>query len=118
MNSIQLLIKDICEEENIGFQAISKEWVLMLTKNDEAHYIVGSKFDLNSFPSARICNDKYACYDALRVHGLPVCEHRIFYSDYTLEEVGECFKEFKNDVVVKPNSGSYGEDIYHVKDII
>lgn len=114
MNSIQLLIKDICQEENISFQPLSKDWVLLLNKEGESHYIVGSKFDLNNHASAKICNDKYACYDVLKYHNIPVCEHHILYQNTSREEVEKCFFEYNSDVVLKANGGSYGDGVYHV----
>ena len=117
MNSIQLLIQKICEEEHIHFQLLSKDWIIVLEKDGETHYIMGSKFDLNNYVSAKICNDKYACYEALKYHHIPVCEYHIFFSCYSKEEVMNCFLEYGRDVVVKANKGSYGNHMFHVKDI-
>ncbi len=117
MNSIQLLIKEICEEENINFSTISNDWILVLEKDGENHYIVGSKFDLNNYASAKICNDKYACFSALEYHNIPVCHHHIFYEKDSREEVEDYFNKCNGDVVVKANTGSYGNNMYHVTNI-
>ncbi len=113
MTSIQKLIQEICEEEQISFHTISKEWVLVLEKNGETHYIVGTRFDLNNYASGRICNDKYACFDALRYHHLPVCDHHIFYENDDIKEVEDYFHFCHDDVVVKANGGSYGDEVFH-----
>lgn len=118
MNSIQLLIKDICQEEGISFQMISKDWIAVLEKNGKTHYITGSRFDLNNYASARICNDKYACYSALKYHHIPVCEYQILYPNTPIEEVEGYFNQFQKDVVVKANEGSFGDAMYHVEDFV
>ena len=114
MNSIQLLIQEICEEEGISCHAISKDWILVLEKGEEIHYIAGSHFDCNNYVSAKICNDKYACYEALKYHHLPVLEHHIFYPNDSREEVLSSFHSYQENVVVKANSGSYGDDMFPV----
>ena len=40
MNSIQLLIKEICEEENIKFSLISNDWIIVMEKDDQIHYLI------------------------------------------------------------------------------
>ena len=117
MNSIQQLIKDICEEENIKFSLISNNWIIVLEKDDEIHYISGTKFDLNNYVSANICNDKYACFSALNYHNIPVCTHHILYEDSKREEIENIFNHYNKDVVLKKNTGSYGVDMYHIKDM-
>ena len=116
MNSIQLLIKEICEEEKISCHLISNDWILVLEKEDQIHYICGSHFDLNNYVSAKICNDKYACFAALQYHHIPVCDYYILYPDTPKEEVEECFCKYQEDVVVKANNGSYGNHMFHVTD--
>ena len=114
MNSIQQLIKEICIEENIHFDLISNGWIIVLEKEGESHYICGSHFDLNNYVSAKICNDKYACYSALKHHHIPVCDYHILYSNTPKEEVEKCFKEYEENVVIKANEGSYGNNMFHV----
>ncbi len=116
MNTIQLLIKEICEEENIKFNLISNGWIIVLEKDNQIHYISGTKFDLNNFTSATICNDKYACFSALKYHNIPVCEHHILYQEDKKEDIEKIFNEYNKDVVIKKNIGSYGSDMFHIKD--
>ena len=117
MNTIHQLIKDICEEENIKFNLISNDWIIVLEKENKIHYISGTKFDLNNYVSANICNDKYACFSALKYNNIPVCEHHILYKETKKEEIEEIFNNYNKDVVLKKNIGSYGIDMYHIKDI-
>ena len=116
MNSIQGLIKDICEEEGISFQLLSNDWIICLEKDNQVHYIAGSKFDLNNYVSARICNDKYACFSALQYHNIPVCLHHIFYKEDDESDIKKYYEECNRDVVVKANGGSFGDEVYHVTD--
>ena len=114
MNSIQKLIQEICLEEDIQFHTISNDWILVLEKDGESHYICGSHFDLNNYVSGKICNDKYACYSALKYHQLPVCDYHILYPYTPIEEVKTCFLDYHSDVVLKANEGSYGNHMFHV----
>lgn len=115
MNSIQLLIKEICEEENIKFSLISNDWIIVMEKDDKIHYLIGMKFDLNNYVSAKICNDKYACYSALKYNNIPVCEYHILYKDTSRDEVLNTFNEYNSDIVLKANKGCYGDSVFHIK---
>lgn len=116
MNSIQLLIKEICDEENIKFSLISNDWIIVLERDDKVHYLVGMKFDLNNYVSAKICNDKYACFSALKHFNIPVCDYHILYKETDKSEVLDCFNKYNRDVVIKANKGCYGDKMFHIKD--
>ena len=118
------MIKEICEELNIKYTVLSKEWIIKLEKDNEVRYLTGNKFDLNGHAIGNIMDDKYAFYEILNNLNIPVCEHNIFYSKNnhqyysqgcnTKEDILNCFHKFNNDVVVKPNKGSMGIGVYHV----
>lgn len=126
MNYFQEMIKEICDEEKIKFELISKEWIIKLTKNDVSRYIVGSKFPLNSQANFIICKDKYATYEVLRNLDIPIVEHRIIYNkkhiksfDSDLKNMKE-FQEYINKngkIIIKNACGAMGEDVYMAKDV-
>ena len=69
------IIEDICKENGIKYNFLSKDWVIMLEKDGKNRFISGYKFDLNSHGIGLIVDDKYALYDVLKVKTIPVIEH-------------------------------------------
>lgn len=120
------IIKEICEYLNIKYTFLSKDWVIKLEKNNEVRYLTGNKFDLNGHAIGNIMDDKYALYEVLKELNIPVCHHRIIYhknnnQSYTIgcnteEYILNCFNEFHSDVVIKPNKGAMGINVYHITD--
>lgn len=114
MNNIQTIIKDICKKKEIEYRLVSKDWIMVLTKKNKTRYIVGYKFDLNDHASGQICDDKYALYDVLKKHHIPVAEHFIIFNNYNKEKIKEYSKKYNYNIVVKNNTGTCGNDMNHV----
>ena len=124
MNTFQQLIKEICKEEEIKFQLLSKDWVIMLEKQDKTKFISGYKFDLNPHGFGYILDDKYATYEVLSTKNIPIVTHHILFSpqnveDYAtssnqIEKVYELFEKYNQNIVVKPNEGTCGKNVYHI----
>jgi hypothetical protein len=118
------IIKEICNEENITYKFLSKDWVIMLEKNNKTRFISGYKFDLNSHAIGLILDDKYALYEVLKSKGFPVIEHNIVYNSsnnnsYAIgcnskEYVESLFKQYNNHIVIKPNDGTCGHNVYNI----
>lgn len=118
------IIKEICNELNIKYTILSKDWIIKLEKDNEVRYLTGNKFDLNGHAIGNILDDKYAFYEILKNINIPVCLHRIIYhknnnQSYAIgcnteEYILNCFNEFHNDVVIKPNKGSMGIGVHHI----
>ena len=114
MNEMQKLIEEICMEEDISFHLVSKNWIMILEKNDKTRLIAGYKFGLNDHALGLVCDDKYAMYDVLKNYHLPVAEHYIIFPNYSEEQVEEYAKKYQYHLVVKPNEGTCGKDTYQV----
>lgn len=124
MNTFQQLIKEICKEEEIKFQLLSKDWVIMLEKQGKTRFISGYKFDLNPHGFGYILDDKYATYEVLSTKNIPIVTHHILFSpqnveDYAtssnqIEKVYELFEKYNQNIVVKPNEGTCGKNVYHI----
>lgn len=114
MNYIQTVIKEICDENNIEFNLVSKNWIMILKKDNKIRYISGYKFDLNPQSSGLICDDKYALYDTLKMLDLPIIEHKIVFKNYDLEEIYEYAEKYNNNLVIKSNTGTCGNNMYHI----
>ncbi len=113
MNSLQKLLYDICQNKNINFELVSKNWIAVLQKDNKVRYIAGYKFPLNNHASALVCDDKYALYDVLKKFNIPVAEHHILFNNYNKEEVISYAKKYNFNIVVKSNIGTCGNNMYH-----
>lgn len=126
-NNFKEIIKEICTEYNIKYKFLSKDWVIMLEKDGKTRFISGYKFDLNSHGIGLIADDKYALYEVLKSKNIPVIEHKIVYNkmnnlDYaigcnTYEYVKEYFEKNNNNIVIKPNDGTCGKNVFNVTDV-
>ncbi len=114
------LIGEICKELNIDFKIISKDWVMVLTKGNKTKCISGYKFPLNDNAISNVLDDKYALYDLCKLKNIPIIEHSILFNPHsklgsnTQVLLNEYFQKYQKDVVIKPNNGTEGTDIYHI----
>lgn len=113
MKESQKLIKDLCEEKNIHFNLVSKDWIMVLEKDNKSNYIIGNKFPLNNYCFAKICDDKYALYEVATLLNIPVAEHYIVFKNYDKEEIIEYGKKYNFNLVVKNNLGTCGNNMFH-----
>lgn len=118
MNTVQKIIKEICEEQNIKFKLLSKDWIIMLQKKETTHYIIGYSFPLNDQAVGKICDDKYAVYEIMKEYNIPVATHYIVFNNYNKNEIINFCKKYNYNVVVKNNYGTCGNDMYHVNNEI
>ena len=120
----QEMIKEIADELNIKFTLFSKDWCILLEKGEKSRIISGFKFDLNHQGPSLVADDKYALYELLSLKNIPIIEHKILYSDknknyYAMNSKGiakalSYFRSKDDNIVLKPNDGTSGIDIYHV----
>ena len=126
-NIIKTMFKDICNELDIKCTLLSKDWIFMLEKDGVTHFFAGYKSGLNDHALGMVLDDKYALYDVLKDKSLPVAEYNIVYGEKVLEDyaigcnnleyVISLFNKYNKDVVIKPNDGTCGRDVYRVRDI-
>ena len=116
------LIEEICNEENIDYKLISENWVMILTKNNITKCISGYRFPLNDHALGSVIDDKYAFYDLCKLKDLPIIEHNILFNpnskigNNTMNLLKKYFIKYNKDVVIKPNLGTEGTDVYHITD--
>lgn len=108
------LIEEIALENNIKVNKFSDDWIIELNKDGVSKFIVGYKFDNNSSSTSEICNDKYALFSILENSAIPVIKYDLLFNNNELK-LKEFFKTNKQDIVIKPNEGTCGNDVYHVK---
>jgi glutathione synthase/RimK-type ligase-like ATP-grasp enzyme len=127
VNNQSDFVKEICAEEKILLETLSRGYVHRLTKDGTVRHIFGSYWDINSAASDRIACDKTACYTLLAKNEIPAIAHEILFNP--LRRIGwagengawalatRFFKRHGEKVVLKPNQGTQGQDIYLCKTI-
>ena len=125
LDYLKEIIQEICDEKMIQYSTLSKDWMIRMEKEGKVAFIVGSKFSINSDTASKIASDKYATYCVLREANIPVIEHKILFhpiyrSKYPSdlkneEEIINYFQKCYEKVVVKPNDGSEGKNVYLCK---
>jgi len=114
------LIEEICNEEMIDYKLISEDWVMVLTKNNITKCISGYRFPLNDHALGSVIDDKYAFYDLCKLKKIPIIEHNILFNpnsklgNNTNDLLKKYFVEYQENVVVKPNLGTEGTNVYHI----
>ena len=121
------MFKEISEELGINCTLLSKDWIFMLEKDGVTKFFAGYKSALNDYAVGAVIDDKYALYDVLKNKNKPVSEYNIVYGervqeDYAIgcnnfEYVRNYFYNHNLDIVLKPNSGTCGRDVYRVRDV-
>ena len=127
LNKFRKMIKKICEKNNINYTLLSKDWIIMLKKDNKIRFITGCKFPLDSHSIGEILDDKYALYEVLKENEIPVVEHNILYpnsntNDYALDSnnsklIKDYFLRNNNNIVLKPCKGTCGNNVYHITSI-
>ena len=121
------MFKEISDELGIKCTLLSKDWIFMLEKNGVTKFFAGYKSALNDHAVGMVIDDKYALYDVLKDKNKPVSEYNIVYGervqeDYAVwcnnfEYVRKYFYDHNQDIVLKPNAGTCGRDVYRVRDV-
>lgn len=114
MNNVQKIIKEICDEKNIDFKLVSKDWIMVLKKENKVRCIVGYKFPLNNQVVGKICDDKYALYEIAKELKIPIVEHNIAFKKYNIDSLCDYCEQYNWNMVIKNNTGTCGNDMYHV----
>lgn len=119
------IIKEICDEENINYSVISKDWIIVLEKNDVTNIITGYKFGINNHALGELLDDKYATFELLSKKNIPIIEHNILYGQSnnnqyaigsnSVEYVESLFNKYNKDVVLKINDGTCGTNVLHIE---
>ena len=122
MDIFYKIISEICQENEIKLDLLSFDWIYELKKDGLVRHIVGRNFDLNKDASAQIVSDKYACYEVLHKNRVPVIDHLMLFNPLTrpeniensgsMEKAREYFFQNNQRVVVKPNNGFQGKNVF------
>ena len=111
------IINELCQEKNIKLTKISKDWIDVLEKDNQIHYIIAHKFDLNNNSIATILDDKYAFYELMELKKNPIIKHHIIFKNYSPDYIKELYELYNHDLVIKANLGSCGKEVFHETDL-
>ena len=121
------IIDELSKELNFNYKFLSKDWVVMLEKDDKVRFFSGYKYDLNSQALGIVLDDKYALYDVLKYKKIPVIKYSIIYAednknDYAkgckgYDYVKSFFYKNGQHVVLKSNNGTCGSFVYQADNL-
>ena len=115
MTTFDDILQKICSEKNIKLTKISEYWINVLEQNNQIHYIVGRKFDLNNNAIATILDDKYAFFELMELKNNPIIKHHIIFKNYDKLYIKELFEKYNHNLVIKANLGTCGKEVFNVK---
>lgn len=116
------IIKEICEEEEIGLTSFD-DWAFCLRKGGRHSFIYGYQFGLDNAAAAAILKDKAAASGMMAEAGLAHVPHWCVMNpahpefcslDSGWQFLEEKFSEYK-DLVVKDNQGTGGRLVFRVR---
>ena len=123
---LKKIVKEICNDNNLEYKFLSKDWIIRITNGSKVAFIVGPSFSINKVTANRIASDKYATYEVLKNANIDVIEHKMIFnkklrkdlkSDLnSKKEIVNYINSMQNKkIVLKANEGSCGKDVYLCK---
>ena len=118
------ILKEIAKDENIKYSNISDGFITVLEKDGKFRYINEFKM-LNSHIASILCDDKYAMFEVLKYHNIPVIDYKLIWDRSIIKSedeinkkvkyLEEYFKNCNNHIVLKPNDGYSGKMIFNIE---
>jgi glutathione synthase/RimK-type ligase-like ATP-grasp enzyme len=117
------LLREIAAEGGYSLASFSHNWILRLEKEGRSQHIFGYNFEINSATARMMAADKAATADLLSNAKVPNVEHKLFLHPKLATYVSsagnwdamQAYAQKKGfPLVIKPNEGTGGEDIYKV----
>ena len=117
-------IKRSGARHGISVEMKSDGWLIVMQRGDVRRCAFGYDIGLNSAVAHRLANDKAAAAEILEMTGVPCIPHTLFLSPEMNEYVSKpgswqamlaLLKQHPRGLVVKPNEGTTGENVFMVK---
>ena len=107
------IINELCKEKNIKLTSISKNWIKVLERDNQIHYMISHKFDLNNNSITKILDDKYAFFELMELKKNPIIKHHIIFKNYSKEDIKKLYELYNHNLVIKANLGTCGKEVFH-----
>jgi glutathione synthase/RimK-type ligase-like ATP-grasp enzyme len=117
-------IKRYGASHGLSVEMKSDGWLIVMQRGDIRRCAFGYDIGLNSAVAHRLANDKAAASEILEMTGVPCIPHTLFLSPEMNEYVSTpgswdamlaLLKRHPRGLVVKPNEGTTGEQVFMVK---
>lgn len=115
------ILKEICAEEGFIFNSYSDNWLIRIDNGEKHMLIHGYKFPNNSASVSELCCDKSSLSEYLTHAGIPCIPHTYLDSSYNFKdclEMGKTLLDWYGSLVVKPNDGTGGRNVWKVDDLV
>lgn len=109
--------------EMLGLEAevLMDGWVINFKKGNKSFDVMTFDVGLNKSVHQKKVMDKVMCYTILKKNGVAAVEHYFYknpqgsqYKWMTLRELSELARKYNYNVVLKPNKGAAGKNVYLV----
>lgn len=116
-------LKKYCAEREIAIDVKSDGWLIVMQRGAKRRCAFGYDVGLNSAVAHRIANDKAATAEVLQMAAVACVPHTLFLSPEMNEYVSRpgsweamlrLLAEYPQGIVVKPNEGTTGEQVFMV----
>lgn len=117
------IIEEICREEGYKCTLYSDEWLILVSNGEKQMFIHSYRFPNNDASVSDLCNDKSTLSEFLTANGIACIPHAFFWlnggknTSKELSEFSETLKNYidkYNGVVVKPNNGTGGNNVFKI----
>jgi D-alanine-D-alanine ligase-like ATP-grasp enzyme len=117
------LIKEVAAEQGFKLSGFSQDWILRLEKGGDARHVFGYNFEINTATAQLLAGDKAAVSDLCEHLDIPHVEHKLFLHPKISGYVSRSgnwprmlayAEKIGYPLVVKPNTGTGGEDVTRV----
>lgn len=116
-------IRRYCASHGIDVDVRPGGWLIAMRRGDQRRFAFGYDIGLNSAIAHRLANDKSATAEALTMVGVPGIAHHLFLNpklgphvvgpDWREAMLG-LLRDHQHGVVVKPNEGTSGHQVFKV----
>lgn len=117
-------IKKYCLAHDIAFEVRSGGWLIVMQRDERRRLTIGYDIGLNGAVAHQVANDKAATSEVLTLAGVPCIPHTLFLGPKLSAHVPgsgsrqamlELLRRHPRGVVVKPNGGTSGEQVFRVR---
>jgi glutathione synthase/RimK-type ligase-like ATP-grasp enzyme len=112
-----------CLARNIAVEVRSEGWLIIMRRGERQHLAFAYDVGLNSAVAHRVATDKAATAEVLQCSGVPCIPHTLFLGPKlaaftraadSWERMLRLLAEHPGGLVVKPNEGTSGENVFRV----